>query len=255
MSHIPLSVQLYTVRDEMGKDLAKTLRKVAEIGYRNVELAGFGGVTAGEFKSLLTDFGLKAPSAHVGIDLLQDDALGKVLEDYGAIDCKRLVVPFLGPDWREGGQGYTRTAETLNKIGGMLKSQGFQLGYHNHAFEFEDRSGGKTGMQLLIEGTSPDLVSFELDTYWVLFAGVDPVQFVDGNADRINMLHIKDMDAQDRSFAPVGSGTLPLDGLLAAAGRAPGIEYLIVEQDRATKQTAIEAIEISYATMKEKGYS
>jgi sugar phosphate isomerase/epimerase len=249
-----VSVQLYTVRDAMGADLAATLRKVAEIGYKNVELAGFAGVTAGEFKKLLTDLGLKAPSAHVGIDQMSGDALGKTIDDYAAVDCKKLVVPYLTPDWRKGGEGYAKVAETLNEIGSKLKSQGFELGYHNHAFEFEDTSGGKTGMEQLLAGTSPDLVKFEVDTYWVLHAGVDPVKFVMNNFARINMLHLKDMDAGDRSFAPVGTGSLPLDGLLAVAESAPGIAYVIVEQDQATKQTPIEAIEISYKTLRAKGY-
>jgi sugar phosphate isomerase/epimerase len=98
-------------------------------------------------------------------------------------------------------------------------------------------------------------VKFEVDTFWVLFAGQDTVKFVDDNSGRILLLHIKDMDSSDRSFAPVGTGILPLDALLAAANRAPDISYLVVEQDRAIKETLLEAIEISYKTMSQKGYA
>ncbi len=254
MSTIPVGIQLYTLRDDLGKDLEGTLRRVSEIGYKYVELAGFGGKTAKEYKQLLDEYGLKATSAHVGIDAMQGDGLTKLVEDYGALGCKLLVVPFLGGEWRSGAQGYAHTAEVLNEIGSRLHTEGVQLGYHNHDFEFKESFDGKTGLSILMDETDPDLLKLELDTYWALFAGFDPVEVINQYSGRLPRLHIKDMDKDDRSFAPVGTGQLPLDAILAAAPKA-GVEYLIVEQDNATKQTPLEAVTISYAKMKAKGYA
>jgi sugar phosphate isomerase/epimerase len=254
MSQIPVSIQLYTLRDDIGKELVLTLKRVAEIGYQYVELAGFGGVEAPELKQILRDFGLQPSSAHVGIDALQSDGVAKVLEDYQEIGCPSLIVPFLGGEWRQGRQGYERTAEVLNEIGSRLNTEGFQLGYHNHDFEFKETFDGKTGLQLLMEGTSPDLVKLELDTYWALFAGHNPVDVIKTYGDRVEYLHIKDMDPDDRKFAPVGTGLLPLDEIVDAAKSVGSVKYLIVEQDSATKQTPLEAVEISYKNLQAKGY-
>ena len=254
MARIPVSIQLYTLRDDIQNDLVQTLRRVAEIGYRNVELAGFGGVSAKELKQLLSDFGLQAPSAHVGIDVLQSSGSTRVLEDYQELGCPNLIVPHLGDQWRSGAQGYRNTAEVLNEIGSRLHTEGFQLGYHNHDFEFKEVFDGKSGLEWLMDETDPALVHLELDTYWALFAGHDPVEVIKTYGSRVSLLHIKDMEPDTRAFAPVGTGSLPLDGILEAADTV-GVKYLIVEQDSTTRQTPLESVAISYATMKQKGYA
>ena len=254
MPQIPISLQLYTVRDDMAQDLNATLRRVAEVGYKNVELAGLNGLAAPEFKQILDDLGLKAPTAHVGIDVLQGDGIGKIAEDYKLLGVETIVVPFLGEEWRQGTQGYMHTAEVINEIASRLTTEGFVTAYHNHAFEFTDpMQGDKSGWQILMDETDPSSLKVELDTYWVLKAGQDPVKTIQELGQRVTLLHIKDMDADDQSFAPLGTGTLPLDAIIQAAESLSSIKYLIVEQDMATKQAPMEAIAISFEHLKSKG--
>lgn len=254
MTQIPVSLQLYTLRDDLRKDIVGTLRRVSQIGYRNVELAGFGDISAKEYHQILSDLGLQAQSAHVGMDSLKSDGLAKTLADYKEIGCSTIIIPHLGAEYRDGGKAYPRTAELLNKIGANVNAAGFKFGYHNHNFEFDEKFEGKSGMEWLMNGTEASLVKLELDTYWALFAGLNPVDVIDTYADRVQLLHIKDMDPADRSFAPVGTGTLPLDEIVDAAKRTKVVEYLIVEQDSAIKQTPLESVEISFKNLKAKGY-
>ena len=127
------------------------------------------------------------------------------------------------------------------------------LCYHNHDFEFKPLDNGQLGEDILLENTDPSLVKAEVDTYWVLKAGHDPVAFLQKHSGRVPLIHIKDMDPADESFAPVGTGKLPLDELVAIAPEV-GAEYLIVEQD-VCKGPAIEAVTLSYNNLKAKGYA
>ena len=254
MPQIPISLQLYTVRDDMAQDLSATLRRVAEIGYKIVELTGLNGLAAPEFKQLLDDLGLKAPSAHVSIDVLQGDGLGKIAEDYKLLGVETIVVPGLGEEWRQGAQGYLHTAEVLNEIAARLTTEGFITAYHNHAFEFTDpMEEGKSGWQILMDETDPTSLKVELDTYWLLHAGQDPVKIMQELGQRVTLLHLKDKDKNDQSFTPLGTGTLPLDAIVQAAESLGSVKYLIVEQDTATKQTPMEAIAVSFERLNSKG--
>lgn len=253
MAQIPVALQLYTVRDELEKDFTGTLRKVAEMGYANVELAGFGGMSAIDLKATLDEFGLKAIGSHVGLNLLEGDGLGKTIEDHKLIGVPYIVVPWLAPERRGDKASYLQLAETLNEIGETVKQGGQQLCYHNHNFEFDQVFDGKPALEILFDETDPDLVKAELDTYWVLFAGTDPVEFLGKYPGRFPLIHIKDMDKDDRSFAPIGTGTLPLDRIVQAAPAA-GAKYLVVEQDRC-KGPSLDAIRTSLGNLKAKGYA
>lgn len=251
MPELPIALQLYTVRGDCAADFPKALKQVAEIGYKYVELAGFNGLSAPQVKEELDRNGLRVTSAHVGLDSIADD---QTIADYKTIGAEILVVPWLGPEHRQGAAGYRKTARALNDAGAVLHSQGMTLAYHNHNFEFEDKvEGGLTGMEIFIAETDPVLVKIELDTYWALFAGMDPVAVLKKYPGRFLLLHIKDMNPADRSFAEVGTGTLPLDAILAAAPAA-GAKYLIVEQDDC-KRPPMESIAISLANLKAKGYA
>src|SRR5579883_466717 len=157
MTQIPIALQLYTVRDELAKDFSGTLRKVAEMGYTNVELAGFGGMAAQDLKATLDEYGLKAIGSHVGLDLLEGAGLGKTIEDHKLIGVPYIVVPWLAQERRGDKAGYLRLAEILNEIGETVKQSGLQLGYHNHNFEFDEKFDGKAALDILFEETDPDL--------------------------------------------------------------------------------------------------
>ena len=253
MSNLPVAVQLYSIRDACSADFAGALRKVAEIGYKNVEFAGFNGLTAAQVKPILKDLGLGVVAAHVGIDAFAEDKAQATIADYIEIGCPYVVVPYLPEDLRKDAAGYKATAGRLNEIGKLAKANGLKAGYHNHAFEFEQVFDGVSGEEILIAETDPSLVCFELDTYWALRAGVDPVAFLKKNPGRFELIHIKDMDPVDKSFSEIGTGLLPLDGIVAAAPSI-GAKALIVEQD-VCKRDPLESIAISFNNLKAKGYA
>lgn len=252
MAKLPLALQLYTLRDDTARDFAGTLKKVAEMGYAGVELAGTGGLSAPELRGALDDNNLRVCGSHVGIDAMEND-IAQVVSENLALGNRYVVVPYLGEDRRQGAEGYKQTAETLNRLGETLQSHGLTLAYHNHAFEFEPLENGQIGEDILLENTDPMLVKAEVDTYWVLVGGQDPVAFVRKHAGRVPLMHLKDRDKTDGSFAEVGTGDLPLDALVAAAPEV-GTEWLIVEQD-VCKRPPLESVKLSYDNLKAKGYA
>jgi sugar phosphate isomerase/epimerase len=252
MPKIPIGLQLYTLRDELEKDFAGTIRQVAAIGYAGVELAGHGGLSIQDLSRLLADNYLTVAGSHISLDTLERD-LPKVIEENLALGNKNIVVPYLPEEQRRNADDYKKLAETLNGFGETLAASGLTLAYHNHDFEFKPLDNGQIGEDILLDNTDPLLVKAEVDTYWVLKAGYDPVAFVKKHSGRVPLMHIKDMDPVDGSFAPVGTGTLPLDALVAAAGEI-GTQYLLVEQD-IVKGSAIEAVTLSYNNLKAKGYA
>jgi sugar phosphate isomerase/epimerase len=252
MSKLPIALQLYTLRDDTEKDFAGTIKKVAEIGYAAVELAGRGSLSVQELSTILADNHLKVAGSHIALDALETD-LPKVIEENLALGNRYIVVPYLAEERRKTADDYKKLAATLNEFGATLQASGLTLAYHNHDFEFKPLDNGQLGEDILLENTDPALVKAEVDTYWVLKAGHDPVAFIQKHAGRVPLIHLKDRDKTDGSFAPVGTGDLPLDALVAAA---PGVgaEYLIVEQD-VCKGPAIEAVTLSYNNLKAKGYA
>jgi sugar phosphate isomerase/epimerase len=252
MPKLPIALQLYTVREDAARDFAGTLDKVAEIGYAGVELAGYNGLSVRDLKARLDDLHLFVAGSHIGIERLESD-LAQVVDENLTLGNRYIVVPYLSDDRRQGAEGYKKTAELLNGFGESLQSYGLTLAYHNHDFEFRPLEDGSRGEDILLENTDPGLVKAEVDTYWVLKAGADPVAFVRQHAGRVPLLHLKDRDKTDGSFAPIGTGDLPLDALIAAGGEI-GTEYLIVEQD-SCKQPPLEAVKLSYENLKAKGYA
>jgi sugar phosphate isomerase/epimerase len=253
MSKIPVAVQLYTIRDASSADFPAALRKVAAIGYKAVEFAGFNGFTPAQIKPVLDELNLTVVAAHVGFDGFENGKAEQTFADYKAIGCPFIVIPYLVAEKRVDAAAYKQVAKDLNELAKLAKVHGIKIGYHNHDFEFNESFDGKRGIEILIEETDPEWVKFELDTYWALFAGVDPVEFMAKYPGRFSLLHIKDMDKEDRTFAEVGTGLLPVEEIIAAAPAA-GATALIVEQDRC-KRDPMESIEISYKYMKAKGHA
>ncbi len=252
MPKIPIALQLYTLRDDCTQDFAGTIRKVADIGYAAVELAGHGGLSVQALSSLLTDNHLSIAGSHIALETLESD-LPKVIQENLALGNRNIVIPSLAEDRRRTADAYKTVAGKLNELGETLQISGLTLCYHNHDFEFQTLDNGQIGEDILLENTDPALVKAEIDTYWVMKGGLDPVAFIQKHPGRVLLMHLKDRDKTDGSFAPVGTGDLPLDALIGAAPDA-GTEYLIVEQD-SCKGPAIEAVTLSYNNLKAKGYA
>lgn len=225
MNHLPFALQLYTVRDPMEKDVAKTLEAVKAAGYDFVELAGTGGLSPMEFRRLLDGCGLIAVSAHVGLqDLVQNVEL--VTDVAQTIGYKYLVFSWNAPD----AQGWLDAAQQADEAGEALRLAGLQLCYHNHAHEFAPLDG-KCVLDAIMDNTAPENLAAELDVYWVRDAGLDPVGQIRKYGDRCPLLHIKDMTvAEPHTFTEVGRGAIDMPAVFQV-GREIGVEWYIVEQD------------------------
>lgn len=251
MPKIPIALQLYTVRDEAARDFPGTLHRVAEIGYAGVELAGYHGLSVRDLKGRLDDRHLSVAGSHIRLERLENE-LAQVVDENLTLGNRFIVVPSLPEDQRTV-DGYFRSAERLDSLGDSLKSFGLTLVYHNHDFEFQILENGKRGLDILLENTDATLVKLELDAYWAVKAGIDPVAYAQQHTGRIPLMHLKDRDTSDGSDAPLGTGDLPLDDLVAAA-ETIGTNSLIVEQDTC-KQPSLDASKISYEALKAKGYA
>jgi len=223
-----IAVQLYTVRSLTKRDMLGTLRSLSDIGYRAVELAGYGNSDARSIAATLQELGMRTPSAHVALQLWANDFDG-TLADLQLLGCDYAVVPFAGEEYRSA-EGVRRLAGELNRLGERLRGSGIRAAYHNHAFEFEPLDGS-TMYQQLAAGTDPELVDLELDLFWVEVGGADTRALLEQYAGRVPLVHVKDREPGDEvGFAPAGEGTLDWQQLLPAAERA-GARWFIVEQD------------------------
>jgi len=249
MTNIPVALQMYTLREQAAEDFVGTMRRVAEIGYAGVELAGYGGLSAADMKALLDELGLKPAGSHVSLHLLEHE-LDDVMDYSVEIGNPYIVCPSLPQDRRHDEASLRATAESLNRIGAACKERGLQFCYHNHDFEFQTFEG-KYAFDILYEATDPELVRAEVDTYWVQFAGLDPAELIRRYSERVTLVHLKDMDPQDRSYAEVGEGTLDWQAIFAASEVA-GAEWYIVEQDRC-KRPPLESVRLSLENLRAMG--
>ncbi len=249
-------VQLYTVRDAMNKDSVGTLQQVAKIGYKEVELAGykdgtFYGKSPSEFKKLLDDNGLKAVSGHTGTANLSS-GLEKMVESCAAIGQKYIVCAFTAPNERKDLNDFKKLAELFNKAGEVCKKSGIQLAYHNHAFEF-DKVEGQMLFDYLLDNVSADLMSIEIDLFWVVKAGVNPMTYFEKYPNRFPLWHVKDMDnTEKKEFTEVGNGTIDFKPIFQNAKKA-GMKHFFVEQD-VCKRNPLESIKISFDYLKTMKY-
>jgi sugar phosphate isomerase/epimerase len=250
---IPISVQLYTVRDLTAKDFAATVKQVAAIGYKSVEMAGYGNLkSAAEAKKALDDAGLSVAGTHAPIEQLEQD-IARVLDDNEALGSKLIICPWMPEARRKDADGWKQVAKSLNQAGRACHERGVDFAYHNHAFEFEKFDGGRTGLDILFDNCEAHLVKAEIDVYWVQHGGEDPVARINQLGDRVVALHLKDMAAgEDRKFAEVGTGVLDFKSILQAA-KQHGVRYGAVEQDSTYGKDPLAAIKTSYENLKKLG--
>ena len=240
-----IGVQLYTVRDLMADDVAATLAAVAAIGYSEVEFAGYFDHPPDEIRAMLGTNGLTAPATHVGLDLMQGDALDASIASAQAIGHGWLVVPWL-PESLRTADGYREVAGILNEAGAAAASAGLRIGYHNHAFEFEpagDDPAGPTGYTVLADNLDPALVDLEIDLYWSALVGVDALALFEAYPGRFPLCHVKGLSA-DRQMVDVGAGVIDWAGIFAHSDHA-GLRHYFVEHDQPGEPHA--SIQASYS--------
>jgi sugar phosphate isomerase/epimerase len=224
-----IGLQLYTVRDALQRDFEGTLARVAAIGYREVEFAGYVGRTAAQVRDALARAGLAAPSAHVPLAALAK-GWDQVLTDAHTVGHRYLVVAWIDEAQRPNLDGYRRIAEQFNRAGEAAARAGIQFAYHNHAYEFE-RVEGRLPYDVLLEATDPKHVSFELDLYWITKGGEDPLAYFSHWPGRFHLVHAKDSAGQpEHRMADVGTGIIDWRAIFAHRKQA-GIEHVYVEHD------------------------
>ena len=253
---LPIGLQLYSVRNEMEKDLEGTLAKVAGMGYDGVEFAGLFGRTGEEMKALLEKYGLKAVSAHVPlVEMLED--MDKVIDTYKTIGCPYIAIPYVDEKYRPGTPDYPETLKKIEALGKKCAEAGLVLMYHNHDFEFV-KIDDKYGIDVMYDTVPAEYLQTELDTCWVNVGGEDPAGFITKYSGRTPVVHLKDFVMQgkekpkklyaligiddeeeqaaqeDFSFKPVGYGVQDIPSIIAASEKS-GAKWLIVEQDQPDK--------------------
>lgn len=270
----PVGIQLYMVNNDLAKDPAGTLKRLAQIGYSEVETAGWGKLSAAQFRDLLRDAGLRAPSAHLGFGM---EETGKLLEDGKTLGVEFVVSSILPPK-DKGLSDFFKVVDSLsaddfrhiaaraNEIGQKAKEAGLKYAYHNHNFEFRDLGDGKTGYDILLEETDASVVKFEADCGWMTVAGKDPLDYLKHHGDRFAMLHVKDFKNITKpvtsihtmiSHSPdlpisteLGGGSVDLKPIVEAGLRA-GVKHMFVEQEPPFNEvSAMKAAEIDCRALK-----
>ncbi len=248
-----IAVQLYTLRDVMqtAEEIRTGLKRVAEIGYGAVQVAGLGPLKAAEWRTLLDENGLACCGWHVGHDRIVNDP-SAVGADAHALGCPTVTVPAMPGDYRNEA-GMRNFGAMLDKAGANLKTMGLRLGYHNHSFEFE-KYAGQIGLELLYSSWSPANVFPELDLFWVQHGGGNPAAWLRRYAQGAPLVHCKDFAIVENKqlFAPVGEGNLDWDDILAATKEC-GIRWHVVEQDQTYGRDPFDCVASSFRFLQSKG--
>jgi sugar phosphate isomerase/epimerase len=219
------SLQLYTLRNAISEDLPGTIRKVAEIGYTQVEPYNFVA-TAKELGAALKENGLTAPSGHAPLMSQDQDEIFAAARELG---ITTVIDPFLPAEHWQNAEDIQATAATLNAAAKKAAEYGIRVGYHNHAWELESSIEGRTALEYFESLLDPELV-LEVDTYWAAVGGQDPVELLGRLGDRVKFIHIKDgpLNKDNKAQQPAGQGKVPVLDVIAAA---KSLEVGVVEFD------------------------
>lgn len=245
---LPVAIQLYSLREDTGKDFRGTLEQVKALGYDGVEFAGLGGNSPEAIKAMCEEIGLVPISAHVPLSQLLGNP-EKVLGDYKAIGCQYVALPYLDAKYRETAETFYDAIKLIASVGEAAERVGIQLLYHNHDFEFV-KFDGKYMLDILYETVPAQFLATQIDTCWVNVGGEDPAAYVRKYTGRAPVVHLKDFYGEKSDdmyeligiesaapkrpsnfeFRPVGYGLQNIPEILAASVDA-GAKWLIVEQD------------------------
>ncbi len=245
-------VQLYTLRDDLPKDPKGVLKQLAGFGYKQVESfegpkGFFWGMTNKEFKSYMDSLGMSIVSSHC--DFRKD--FERKAAEAGEIGMKYLICPYLGP--QKSLDGFKKAADDFNKAGEICKKNGLRFAYHNHNYSF-NKQEGQMPQDVMMQNTDPTLVDFEMDIYWVVSAGADPIEWLKKYPNRFRLCHIKDRakNAAPTNFdasVDLGLGSIDFKSILAE-GKKLGFKYHIVEQEKYENTTPLKSAEVDATYLK-----
>ncbi len=240
-----IGLQLYTVRSALSKDIEGTIAAVAAAGITELEFAGYYDKTPAWWSELLKKHHLTAPATHEALPAT-DDGWPTIFDRAKGMGHEIVIVPFVGNNYRGSRDNWMKLAERLNTGAQKAKAAGLQFAYHNHDFEFAP-VGDTTGYDILTANTDASLVKLELDMYWAVKAGRDPLELMTAHKGRVICCHVKDASAApERKMLDVGAGTIDFKMLLEK-GRALGLTHWFIEHDQPTD--ALASIKASAAAM------
>lgn len=255
-----VGIQLYTLREAIGKDVKGVIGKVAAAGYKEVETFGlnadqkFFGLTVKEFGELLKANNLASPSGHYMPSKMlfengDGDDVKKLCEVGNTLGHKYIIIPYLEEGRRKTIDQYKVLAERMTKAGEICKQNNQQLAYHNHDFEFIEMDGQR-GYDIFLNNTDQDLLKMELDLYWVVRAGLDPVDIFKKQPGRFHLWHVKDMDKTDKTKnTEAGNGSIDFKRLMANA-KLSGVKHFYLEQENNYVPDPFSSIQKSYKYIK-----
>jgi len=262
-----IGIQLYTIRDAMAADVAGSLKKVADIGYKYLELAGYAdgkfyGYEPVEFKKMVNDLGMEILSSHTQVEAagITLDNAKKMADDHALLGVRYCIQPWVVEEARTTVASYQKMAADWNQVGKIMKETGIQFGYHNHNFEFDVVEGKVPFYDIFMVELDKDLVTMELDLFWTTKAGQNPVEVIKKYPGRFQIFHMKDMFTNEPpffttagvdDFAPVGAGVINFKEILEVKDIA-GMKYMIVEQDSTKDGLPFNAIQTSFTNLSTK---
>lgn len=245
-------LQLYTLRDDLPKDTKGVLKQVASFGYKQVEgyegpKGLWWGMTNKELKAYLDEVGLTMISSHCDTKKNFEKKAAEAAE----IGLKYLITPWVGPQKKL--DDYKKIADDFNKLGDICKKNGIRFAYHNHGYSFTETEG-QFPQDIFMQNTNPDTVDFEMDIYWVVVPGQDPITWLEKYPNRFRLCHIKDRmktaaPGEENASTEVGAGSIDFKKILKVA-EAQGMQYYIVEQERYDGSTPLKSAEASANYMK-----
>ncbi|MFV7235613.1 sugar phosphate isomerase/epimerase family protein [Flavobacterium sp. ZB4R12] len=252
----PIGIQLWTLRDTLPKDVKGVLAQVGKVGFNEVETFGYSpkngffGTSVKDFKSMLCDNGLKATSNHFDfngyIENGSTESLKSYIETANILGSEYVTVPYIVQNLRgKSIDDYKKLALKINQAAEICKASGLKLAYHNHDFEFE-KFESTTGYEILLNNTDKNLVDFEMDLYWVVRSGNNPLQLFKEHPGRFKMWHVKDMDKINPNFnAEIGTGSIDFKAIFAEA-ELSGMKRFFLEHESNYKPNPIESAAISF---------
>ena len=255
-----IGIQLWTLRDTLPKDVKGVLTQVGKAGFCEVETfgysvdKGFFGTSVRDFKSILDDNGLKATSNHFDFNSMIKDGSTDLVKYYvetaNQLGSEYVTVPYIVSELRgTTGDAYKKLALQINKVGELCKEGGLKLAYHNHDFEFT-KFGSTNGYEILLNETDKNLVDFEMDLYWVVRSGNDPLQLFQKYPGRFSMWHVKDMDKTNNAVnTEIGQGAVNFKSIFAEA-KLSGVKHYFVEHEFNYKPNELGSVKTSFDYVK-----
>lgn len=270
-----LSVQLYSVRDDMKKDPLGTLKQLSAMGYRNVEHANyigrkFYGYSAKEFKKILDDLGIKMPSGHTVMERTHWDQTKKdftdswkyTVEDAAIVGQQYVISPWLDETLRKTYDGLLAYMEVFNKSGELCKKSGMKFGYHNHNFEFSTKLNNQKVFDIMVKHTDPSLVAQQLDIGNMYGAGGRALEIVKQYPGRFELMHVKDEiktatkgEMEDGYESTVlGKGVVGVKEVIDQGRKTGGTIHFVVEQESYQQLTPLQSMKADFEIMRKWGY-